>query len=86
MILKVFCVFDSKVEAYMAPFFLRSKGEAIRAFSDMAKDNNTNVGRYPDDFSLFELGEYDDSSAKFTMLNTPYSLGVASEFVSKVSV
>ena len=36
MLLHLFTVHDAKVEAYMAPFFMRSKGEAIRSMSDTA--------------------------------------------------
>lgn len=82
MILKVFCVYDSKVEAYMSPFFMHSRGQAIRSFTDTLADPSTQFSKHPGDFTLFELGEYDDSTAKFSMLNTPLSLGVASEFLA----
>ena len=84
MLLNVYVLFDSKVEAFMQPFFLHSKGEAIRAFSDLANDVKTQVGKYPADFTLFHLGTFDSVDAKFDLLATPMSLGLAIEFV-KVS-
>lgn len=81
MILKAFCVFDSKVEAYMAPFFMNSRGQALRAFADTAADSSTQIGKHPADFTLFELGEYDDSNASFDLLSTPKSLGIAVELL-----
>lgn len=81
MIVKVFSVYDSKVEAYIQPFFMQSRGQAIRAFGDTAMDSSTNVGKHPADFTLFELGEFDDATARFDMHNTPVSLGVAVELI-----
>jgi len=80
MLHKVFTVFDTKVEAYNQPFFMKSRGEAIRAFSDIVNDKNHAFNRHPEDYVLFELGEYDDSCAKFNLYDAPHSLGVAIEF------
>ena len=84
--MKIFSVFDSKVESYMTPFFMRHNGEAIRAFTQMVTDTsnpNNMAAKYPADFTLFELGSFDDSTGKISTLPTPKSLGVGSEFVSK---
>lgn len=62
---KVFCVRDAKVEAYLKPFFVRTLGEAERAFTDMANNQDTQIGKYPTDFALYYLGVYDDESGKF---------------------
>lgn len=82
MIYKIYSVYDSKVECFLQPFFMRSRGEAIRGFTELCNDNSTNFGKYPSDFTLFELGEYVDSNCKFVMLDTPHSLGLATEFKS----
>lgn len=81
MIVKIFSVYDSKVEAYIQPFFMQSRGQAIRAFGDTAGDQTTNIGKHPADFTLFELGEFDDSNASFVMHPTPISIGVAIELL-----
>lgn len=81
MIVKIFSVYDSKVEAYIQPFFMQSRGQAIRSFGDIAGDKTTNIGKHPADFTLFELGEFDDSNASFSMHNTPISIGVAIELL-----
>lgn len=82
MILKVYTVYDSKAEAYLQPFFSQSKGVAIRSFQEAVRDEKSNISKYPEDFTLFELGEYDDSNSKFNLHNTPQSLGVAVEFLT----
>lgn len=80
--LKMFTVYDSKVEAYMKPFFMRSTGEAIRDFTDAvnASDANSVLSKYPSDYTLFELGDFDENTAVFVPKLTPVSLGVAIEY------
>lgn len=82
MILKVYSVYDSKVEAYLKPFYMQSKGEACRAFQEIANDKSSAVGKYPADFTLFELGEWNDSNCVFTMYKAPFSIGLALEFLN----
>lgn len=82
MILKIYTVFDSKAEAYIQPFFSTTKGLALRSFQEALSDSNTNISKYPEDFTLFELGEFDQQTSKFNLHNTPQSLGVAVEFLT----
>lgn len=80
MILNVYSVYDSAAECYMQPFFLQSKGQAIRSFTDAVNDPSHGFSKYPDDYTLFELGSYDDSKGTFMLLSAPKSIGVAVEF------
>lgn len=86
MILKMFSVYDSKVEAYLPPLFYKSKGEFLRAFAEAVNDPKSNIGKYPSDFTAFELGSWDDHGSVFDLHKTPMSLGVAIEFKSAVSL
>jgi hypothetical protein len=79
MILKVFSVYDSKVEVYFPPFMLKNKGEALRGMMELVTDGKSNISKYPEDFTLFELGSFDDSTAKFDLLLTPLSVCKAIE-------
>lgn len=81
MKLKVFSVYDSKVESYFKPFYCQTKGEAIRSFTEISNDNTSQIGKYPEDFTLFEVGEFDDANCSFELLDTPSSIGKAIEFV-----
>ena len=83
MILKIFTVFDSGISAYMRPFFDVARGSALRSFADIVQDKTSAIGKHPQDFTLFEIGEYDDSTAKITTYDAPVSLGVAIEFLQK---
>lgn len=71
MIYKLFTIHDAKVAAYLQPFFLRSKGEAIRTITDALADPNHNFTKHPEDYYLFFLGEYDDATGILLPLPTP---------------
>nr|AVQ10272.1 DNA binding protein VP5 [Gokushovirinae environmental samples] len=62
MKLLVVSIRDVKTDAFMQPFFTRTKPEAIRAFSDAINDPKSQFAQHPDDYSLYLLGEFDDSS------------------------
>lgn len=81
MILKIFTVHDSKAEAYLPPFFMSSRGQAIRAFTDTIADRSTQFSKHPADFTLFEIGEYDDQKGTLTQYETKQNLGLALDFI-----
>lgn len=64
-------VYDIKAESYGRPICVTAKGLAIRAFLDELKNPESSLSRYPDDFRLFELGEYDESTGSFDSLVQP---------------
>lgn len=66
MKLQVYTVFDKAVNAFLQPFYCRSKGEAIRSFTEACSDGKSNFAKYPLDYFLVHVGEYDDSNAIFT--------------------
>lgn len=86
MKMKVYTIFDSKVAAYNFPFTMRSNGEALRAFADMANDTSSRVGQHPEDYVLFAVGEFDDERGILTPLVPHETLGKAVELVRFDSV
>ena len=50
---------------------MKSKGEAIRAITAHVNDPEHNFCKYAEDFTLFELGSWDDSNCIFDLLKTP---------------
>lgn len=84
MILKCFSIYDSAAEVYSPPFFLKSKGEALRAFSDSINDEKTTLSKHPEHFFLFYIGEYDDQKAEFSRQEpTIVSMASALDFKAK---
>jgi len=82
MLHQVFSVHDSKADFYMTPIFFKTKGEALRAFSAIVNDASHHFNKYPEDFTMFHLGSYDDDKAKFELHLTPIPLGKALEFIN----
>lgn len=76
----VYSVFDSKVGMYAQPFFMRTKAEALRGWQTVANDPETNIAKFPEDYSLFELGEYDEERGAFMNHPAPLNLGLASQY------
>jgi len=80
MILKMFTVYDSKAEAYLPPFFLRSTGEAVRSYEHVCNDPNHAFFKHPADYTLFCVGEFDDNSCSINVLQAIENLGCAIEY------
>lgn len=62
MKLLVFSVFDAAVNAFMPPFYMRTKGEAIRAFTEASNDASKPFKANKTDYALFLLGVWDDAT------------------------
>lgn len=83
--MKIFSVYDSKGDVFSRPIFDLNAGVALRGFADTAKAVNGEnpISQHPEDYTLFELGEWDESSGNFKMHDAKHSLGIAIEFVEK---
>lgn len=69
----VVSVKDRAADAFGRPAFVPSVGVAIRSFTDeINRDHPDNqMFGHPDDFDLYELAMYDDSTGVVEMLDTP---------------
>lgn len=68
---KIFSIRDAKSEAYNLPFYQSTMGEAERMFRTTVNDEKTMLNKYPDDFDLYYLGEFDTNKGIFVSLDTP---------------
>lgn len=83
MKLLVFSVRDLKASAYMQPFFMQKIGQAMRAFGDTVQDGKSVLGKHPEDFELFKIGEFDDESGELKTMKPEY-IARAGDFVVPV--
>lgn len=64
MIQMILSVKDTAAQAFGRPMFLPSSAVGVRSFRDevnrAAADND--MHKHPEDFELYELGSYDDST------------------------
>lgn len=80
---KVYSVRDSKGEAYLPPFLQKTHGEAERSFKDLANNKDTFIAKYPEDYDLYWLGEFDDQSGKYMPLDTPQHMIKAIQVINQ---
>ncbi len=79
MLLRAFTVYDSKVEAYLRPFFMQTASEAIRAFRDTVNDGQSAFSKHPEDYTLFDIGTFDETTGEM-IPSIAESLGLALNF------
>jgi hypothetical protein len=83
MVLKVFSVFDSKLQVFNTPFFSRTVADATRSFSDLVRDGRTTVGQHPEDFFLYDIGLYSDETGEING-TAPNQVAAATAFVPAI--
>lgn len=76
----MFTVYDQAAEAYLPPFYFGTNAQAKRAFAETVNQPGHSFFKHPQDYTLFNLGVFDDSTAKITQNPTPISMGTALEY------
>nr|QJB19690.1 MAG: nonstructural protein [Microvirus sp.] len=66
MKLNVYCIYDNAVKEYTQPFLMHADGEALRGFAEVVNDKTSKINKYPDDYSLHALCEWDSSNGTYT--------------------
>lgn len=81
MVLKMFCMYDRKSLIYNPPLFCHNSGHALRVFTDIFRQADSVVGRYPDDFQVWEIGTFDDQTGATVALLKPHLLCAGTELM-----
>lgn len=68
--MKLYSIFDAKANTYCAPFECVSNGVAIRQLMDLVSDAKTTVSKYPEDFSLYFVGDFDTDNGQLLPLGS----------------
>lgn len=71
MKLDMFTIRDIKATEYARPFFVPNELIARRSVADLASTKDNDVGKYPTDFELYYLGEFDGLSGEIVSLEKP---------------
>lgn len=77
-------VFDSKAKVFSNPFVSTNNATALREFERAVNDRNTDLFNYPTDYSLYNLGVFDDNSGLITSHPEPQLLGLAVQYKTEV--
>lgn len=74
-------IFDSKLCAFMRPYFAPTVGAAIRAFGDDVVNVDSPVYKHPEDYQLYQVGAFLDDSGVFDMQSPPHQISKAVDFI-----
>lgn len=80
MKLKIFSVRDTRLGIYMQPIFMQHVGQVVRSWEEMVNDPKTTLCKHPSDYSLYELGEFDEDAGTFAALPVHKLIATAKEF------
>lgn len=80
----LFAVYDAKAETFSAPYTIPKVELALRAFGEMVQDEETDIGKYPEDYQLLMLGEYDTDSGMIEPERMPVVVINALELKNKL--
>ena len=69
-------VYDKKTGLYEKPFIVIHIGEAIREWDHVRKDQQTKYGKNPEDFDLYQIGEFDLTKGAIENKNMQLATGV----------
>lgn len=78
---RIYSVYDSAAAIYQRPFVAQTDGEVTRSFSDIATSADHEIGKHPEDYTLFCLGTFNDGTGEIMPL-PPLKIATALELVS----
>lgn len=76
MIRYVCSIFDNGIQSFGSPVFVPHTGAATRSFADEVRrpsqpGQDNQLFNHPEDFDLYQLGEFDDQTGEFRSLDRP---------------
>lgn len=73
--LSICAVYDKKTGLYDQLFTVRHHAEAEREWGVVKQDPKTKFGKNPEDFSLLQIGNYDDTTGEVIPVKPHKQLG-----------
>ncbi|QXP08586.1 MAG: nonstructural protein [Arizlama microvirus] len=77
---KVFLFKDAKSLTYGPPFVEQNKGMVIRAIQEQLQQGQAVWAKHPQDFTLFEIGDFDPTTGIVQMHETKVAIGLVQDF------
>lgn len=63
--LRLYSIYDSKAEQFSPPQVYHNDMLALRAFEGIVNDDKMLIKKYPEDFSLYYIGNFSDSDGHY---------------------
>lgn len=77
MLIRMYSIYDKKVNVYQPPLFCHNAGDALRTCHMHFSNPETKVNKYPEDFDVYDIGEYDDQTGQLKPHTNPQFLSTA---------
>jgi len=84
MITGYYSVYDKKAQAFGQLFPSVTKGSAERAFTENVNTADSMANKYPDDFALYQIHDFDDDTGQVVNVYDPPLVIVEAMTVLKV--
>ena len=81
--MKITAVKDMKADIFLQPQFNRTLPDALRSWEVISNESESLVSRFPEDFYLYHLANFDPNTGRIEVLDNPSSLGSARDFKKK---
>jgi len=64
----IYVLHDSKAKMYHTPFYMVNDDACLRTMVDMVNNQENEVSKFPEDFTLFNIGTFDEETANIELL------------------
>lgn len=82
MIQKLFTIYDNKARCYQSIFMAPTLPAGMRMFADAISDPNSSLARHPADFTLVEVGTFDERLGNVNKKEGgPHPVAPATDFI-----
>lgn len=87
--MRLYSIYDTKAEQFSPPQVYHNDMLALRAFEGIANDEKMLIKKYPEDFSLYYVGNLGDSDGRYYVESSdesrlPVMVGRAVEYVQTI--
>lgn len=79
--MRIYSIYDSKSQLYSQPFYSMNNATAIRSFTLPCNEPGHDFNRFPADYTLMCIGEWDDRTGTVKASETNENLGLALHYV-----
>lgn len=87
--MEIYSVYDKKAESFSPPYVAHNDLIALRNFEGTVNNADFPISKYPDDFSLYYLGNIGDMDGRYYLSDDeldivmPKLIGEARDYVTK---
>lgn len=78
--MKLFAIKDMKSQTFFRPTVSPTIADALRNFEIVSNEGESMISRFPNDFRLFHVGDFDVETGRLKALDNLSDLGSASDF------